>query len=344
MRSAMLFGPKDLRIVETPDPAPPPPGMVKLRFGAGGICGSDLSYYGKFKVGDFDVREPIVLGHEVAGEVVETGSGVTRVKAGDRVAVNPNQPCRVCRTCVAGQGNLCLQMNFYGSAAVYPHIQGVFREYIVCSEAQCFPVPSALDFRIAAMAEPLAVTMHAINRAGSLLGKHILITGCGPIGCLTLMVARRAGAASITVTDLSDAALERALKLGADRAVNSATQADQVEAWSANKGTFDISIECSGSGPGMNTAILATASGGRVVQVGMMGETPVPINRLMSREVDYVGAFRFDREYAWAVAELANGRIDVAPLLTHSYRMEKANDAFVVAADRSQSMKVHLTL
>ncbi|HEX4330163.1 MAG TPA: L-idonate 5-dehydrogenase [Burkholderiales bacterium] len=344
MRSAMLFGPRDLRIVETPDPAPPPPGMVKLRFGAGGICGSDLSYYGKFKVGDFDVREPIVLGHEVAGEVVETGAGVTRVKAGDRVAVNPNQPCRVCRTCVAGQGNLCLQMNFYGSAAVYPHIQGVFREYIVCSEAQCFAVPGGLDFRIAAMAEPLAVTMHAVNRAGSLLGKHLLITGCGPIGCLTLMVARRAGAASITVTDLSDAALARALKLGADRAVNSATQADQVEAWYANKGTFDISIECSGSSPGMNTAILATASGGRVVQVGMMGETPVPINRLMSREVDYVGAFRFDREYAWAVAELANGRIDVAPLLTHSYRMEKANDAFVVAADRSQSMKVHLTL
>ena len=344
MRSAMLFGPKDLRIVETPEPAPPPKGMVKLRFGAGGICGSDLSYYGKFKVGDFDVREPIVLGHEVAGEVVEVGQGVTRVKVGERVAVNPNQPCRVCRTCVAGQGNLCLQMNFYGSAAVYPHIQGVFREYIVASEGQCFPVPASLDFRIAAMAEPLAVTMHAVNRAGSLLGKHVLITGCGPIGCLTLMVARRAGAATITVTDLSDAALQRALQLGADRAVNSATQAEQIEAWYANKGTFDTAIECSGSGPGMNTAILATASGGRVVQVGMMGDTPVPINRLMSREVDYVGAFRFDREYAWAVAELANGRIDVTPLLTHSYRMDKVNDAFVVAADRSQSMKVHLTL
>jgi len=344
MRSAMLFGPKDLRIVETPDPAAPPKGMVKLRFGAGGICGSDLSYYGKFKVGDFDVREPIVLGHEVSGEVVEVGEGVTRVKPGDRVAVNPNQPCRVCRTCIAGQGNLCLQMNFYGSAAVYPHIQGVFREYIVCAEIQCFPVPRSLDFRTAAMAEPLAVTMHAVSRAGSLLGKHVLITGCGPIGCLTLMVVRRAGAATITVTDLSDAALKRALELGADRAVNSATQQDQIEAWYANKGTFDVSIECSGSGPGMNTAILATASGGRVVQVGMMGDTPVPINRLMSREVDYVGAFRFDREYGWAVADLANGRIDVSALLTHQYTMAQANDAFAIAADRSQSMKVHLTL
>ena len=340
----MLFGSKDLRIVQTPDPVPAGRGLVKVRFGAGGICGSDLSYYGKFKVGDFDVREPIVLGHEVSGEVIEIGEGVTRVKVGDRVAINPNQPCRVCRTCIAGQGNLCLQMNFYGSAAVFPHIQGVFREYIVTSEGQCFPVPRSLDYRIAAMAEPLAVTMHAVSRAGSLLGKHLLITGCGPIGCLTLMVARRAGAASITVTDLSDAALKRALTLGADVAVNSKTDAAKVEAWYANKGTFDIAIECSGSGPGMNTAILATASGGRVVQVGMMGETPVPINRLMSREVDYVGAFRFDREYAWAVAELAGERIDVSPLLTHSFSMENANDAFVIAADRAQSMKVHLTL
>jgi L-idonate 5-dehydrogenase len=172
----------------------------------------------------------------------------------------------------------------------------------------------------------------------------VLITGCGPIGCLTLMVARRAGAATITVTDLSDAALKRARELGADRAVNSATQKDEVDAWYANKGTFDISIECSGSGPGMNTAILATASGGRVVQVGMMGDTPVPINRLMSREVDYVGAFRFDREYGWAVADLASGRIDVSALLTHQYTMAQANDAFAIAADRSQSMKVHLTL
>ena len=337
MRSAMLFGPKDLRIVQTPDPVHVGRGQVKVRFGAGGICGSDLSYYGKFKVGDFDVREPIVLGHEVSGEVVEVSEGVNRVKPGERLAINPNQPCRVCRTCVAGQGNLCLQMNFYGSAAVFPHIQGVFREYIVCNAEQCFPVPQALDYRIAAMAEPLAVTMHAVSRAGSLLGKHVLITGCGPIGCLTLMVVRRAGAASITVTDLSDAALARALTLGADQAVNSLTQADKVESWSANKGTFDVSIECSGSGPGMNTAILATASGGRVVQVGMMGETPVPINRLMSREVDYVGAFRFDREYAWAVAELASGRIDVSPLLTHSFSMEQANDAFAIAADRARS-------
>ena len=99
MKSAILYGAHDLRIIDMPEPAPPAAGQVRVRFGAGGICGSDLSYYAKFKVGDFDVREPIVLGHEVSGEVVETGAGVTHLKAGDRVAINPNQPCRVCRTC-----------------------------------------------------------------------------------------------------------------------------------------------------------------------------------------------------------------------------------------------------
>ncbi|MFN0160379.1 MAG: L-idonate 5-dehydrogenase [Burkholderiales bacterium] len=344
MKSAMLYGAKDLRIVELPEPPPPGPGQVRVRFGAGGICGSDLSYFAKFKVGDFAVREPMILGHEVAGEIAETGSGVTRVKAGDRVAVNPNQPCRVCRTCVSGRGNLCLKMNFFGSAAVHPHIQGVFRESLVVPEDLCHKVPGSTDFRVAAMAEPLAVTMHAVNRAGPLIGRHVLITGCGPIGALTLMVARRAGAATVTVTDLADNALARARALGADATVNSATEAERVSSWAENKGTFDVAFECSGSMAGMHTAILSTASGGRVVQVGMMGDTPVPINRLMSREVDFIGAFRFDTEYAWAVRDLAAGAIDVGPLLTHSFPMAEAGAAFAVAADRAVSMKVHLTL
>ncbi len=180
MLMAMLYGAKDLRL-ERGDEPPVGDGQVKVRFGAGGICGSDLSYYGKGRVGDFAVMQPLCLGHEVSGEVVEVGAGVTRVNKGDRVAINPNQPCRICRTCVAGKGHLCLKMNFYGSAAVFPHIQGVFREVIVASEAQCFPVPQSCDFRTAAMAEPLAVALHAVRRAGLLVGKSVLVTGVGPI-------------------------------------------------------------------------------------------------------------------------------------------------------------------
>jgi len=343
MLMAMLYGAKDLRL-ERGDEPPVGDGQVKVRFGAGGICGSDLSYYGKGRVGDFAVMQPLCLGHEVSGEVVEVGAGVTRVKKGDRVAINPNQPCRICRTCVAGKGHLCLKMNFYGSAAVFPHIQGVFREVIVASEAQCFPVPQSCDFRTAAMAEPLAVALHAVRRAGSLVGKSVLVTGVGPIGSLCVLAARRAGAARIVVTDVADGALKRAEALGIDDAVNAVSAPERVGAWYANKGSFDVTFECSGNAAAMTTAIQATASGGCVVQVGMIaGPTAdIPVNRFVSREVDLLGAFRFDSEYGAAVHELATGGIDVSPLLTHTFKMTAANDAFAVAADRSQSMKVHL--
>ena len=343
MLMAMLYGAKDLRL-ERGDEPPVGDGQVKVRFGAGGICGSDLSYYGKGRVGDFAVMQPLCLGHEVSGEVVEVGAGVTRVKKGDRVAINPNQPCRICRTCVAGKGHLCLKMNFYGSAAVFPHIQGVFREVIVASEAQCFPVPQSCDFRTAAMAEPLAVALHAVRRAGLLVGKSVLVTGVGPIGSLCVLAARRAGAARIVVTDVADGALKRAEALGIDDAVNAVSAPERVEAWYANKGSFDVTFECSGNAAAMTTAIQATASGGCVVQVGMIAvpTADIPVNRFVSREVDLLGAFRFDSEYGAAVHELATGGIDVSPLLTHTFKMTAANDAFAVAADRSQSMKVHL--
>lgn len=344
MLMAMLYGAKDLRLERGEDPSVGA-GQVKVRFGAGGICGSDLSYYGKGRVGDFAVMQPLCLGHEVSGEVDEVGAGVTRVRKGDRVAINPNQPCRICRTCKAGKGHLCLKMNFYGSAAVFPHIQGVFREVIVASEEQCFVVPQNCDFRTAAMAEPLAVALHAVRRAGSLIGKSVLVTGVGPIGSLLVLAARRAGAAHIAVTDVADAALRRAEALGIDEALNAISAPEKVEAWYANKGTFDVTFECSGNTAAIATAIQATASGGCVVQVGMLGvpTAEIPVNRFVAREVDLLGAFRFDSEYGAAVEELASGAVDVSSLLTHSYKMSAANDAFAMAADRSQSMKVHLT-
>ncbi len=213
-------------------------------------------------------------------------------------------------------------MNFYGSAALFPHIQGLFREVIVATQAQCFVVPQNCDFRIAAMAEPLAVALHAVRRASSLVGKRVL------------------------VTDVADVALKRAEALGIDEAVNAITSPDKVEAWYANKGPFDATFECSGNAAAIATTIQATASGGCVVLVGMlsMPTAELAVNRCVSREVDLLGAFRFDGEYGAAVQALASGAIDVSSLLTHTYKMTAANNAFAMAADRSRSIKVHLTL
>ncbi|PMS35278.1 L-idonate 5-dehydrogenase [Trinickia symbiotica] len=342
MFAAVLHEPKLIRIddVEPPEPGP---GQVRVRVRAGGICGSDLSYYFKGRSGDFTVREPFVLGHEAAGEIDCTGEGVTGLVKGRRVAVNPGLACGVCRYCRAGMSNHCLDMRFMGSASTFPHTQGMFRQQIVVSASQCVPLPDSVDFAQASMAEPVAVALHAVKQAGSLVGARVLVIGCGPIGCLLVAVARRAGAHRIVAVDLSDHALGTARQVGADDVVNAADTA-AIGRWAEARGFFDVAIEASGSPAGLDTALRSVRAGGTVVQVGNLpaGPSPVPANLVMSKEIRYVGSFRFADEYAIAAEEIAAGRIDLRPLMTHAFSLAEANRAFEIAHDRSQSMKVHL--
>lgn len=343
MKACVLRGAHDLILTDRPDPVPGP-GEVLARLGAGGICGSDLHYFAEGGAGDFRLREPMVLGHEGAGEVVAVGPQVQRVKAGDRVAVNPNHPCGHCRPCEAGRRNLCQNVRFFGSAARFPHVQGLFAELFVAAAENCFPVPAHLSARAAACAEPLAVVLHAVAQAGSLRGRNVLITGSGPIGVLLAAAARREGAARICVTDLFDEPLAIARAMGATETVNVKTQADQLASFEADRGVFDVSFEASGHPSGLASALQSTMPGGIIVQVGMLprGDSPVPMNRIVAKELSLLGTFRFDREYATAVEALANGEIDVAPMLTHEFTFAEAAQAFAMAADKRQAMKVSL--
>ncbi|SAL42321.1 phosphoesterase [Caballeronia peredens] len=342
MLAAVLHEAKKLVIDEIDTPQPQP-GQVQIRVRAGGICGSDLSYYFKGKSGDFAVREPFVLGHEVAGEIAALGEGVTELKIGQRVAVNPGLNCGTCRFCVKGMPNHCLNMRFMGSASTFPHMQGMFRQYITAAARQCVPVPDSLDFAQASMAEPLAVALHALNLAGSLVGAKMLLVGCGPIGCIVLAAARRAGAHRVVAVDLAEKALAMAASLGADETVLANDQA-RIDAWSRERGTFDVVIEASGSPAGLDTALRAVRAGGTVIQLGNLpaGQSPVAANLVMAKELRYQGSFRFTDEYATAADEIASQRIDLRPLMTHAFPLADANRAFEVAQDRSQSMKVHL--
>ena len=188
----------------------------------------------------------MILGHEIAGTVARVGAEVASVKPGQRVAVNPSRPCGACRYCQEGKQNHCLDMRFYGSAMRFPHVQGGFREVLVCDEAQAVPVPPAMSAAQAAFAEPFAVCLHAVNRAGPLLGKRVLVTGAGPIGALTVIAARRAGALEIVATDVADAPLAAARKVGADAAVN-VSEKDALARYGADKGYFDVMFEASGN-------------------------------------------------------------------------------------------------
>ncbi|KMO12561.1 L-idonate 5-dehydrogenase [Methylobacterium indicum] len=341
--AARIHAAKDLR-VETISLREPEADEVVVALGAGGICGSDLSYYGKGRVGDFSLREPMVLGHEVAGTVTRVGAAVTSVKPGDRVAVDPSRPCLSCDYCRAGRSNLCRNMRFFGSAAIFPHVQGGFSEFFLARADQCVPIPDTMPMRVAACGEPLAVALHGIRRAGELLGRHVLIAGAGPIGLLCLMAARLAGARRIVCTDLSDAPLSIAREIGATETINVASEPERLAAYEADKGTFDVALEATGAPAALASLFRVVRPGGRVVQLGMMppGDVPVPANLLMAREIDFVGAFRFHEEYRAAIALLAAGRIDVAPILSAEMPMSRADEAFALAADRSRAIKVHL--
>jgi len=312
---------------------------VLLRLGAGGICGSDLHYYFEGRNGSFVVREPLIPGHEASAVVAAVGSAVTRVREGDKVAVSPSHACGRCGYCREGREQLCEHMRFLGSASRFPHVQGMFCEYFVMGERQCYPVADDVSLGEIAFAEPLAVALHAVNRGGDLLGKSVLVTGAGTIGCLTVLAARLAGAAKIAVSDILDRPLAQATTVGADVALHAARDADALRT-----PQFDVAYEVSGSFKALQTCMAAVKRGGVVVQVGTLPHEPLPfvVNDVMAKEVDLRGAFRWGIEFDWAVGYLASRKVDVRPLLSGQYPLADAVEAFRAAADKNRSTKVQL--
>ena len=334
-----IHGANDLRL-EDDAPAELGAHEVELRLGAGGICGSDLHYFHHGRVGAFVMREPLIPGHEASGIVARIGSGVTLVAVGDKVAINPSHACGQCDYCLAGRFNLCRHMRFLGSASVYPHVQGMFRERFVMGEKQLTTIHEDISLGELACAEPLSIGLHAAHRAGELMGKTVLVTGGGTIGCMCVIAVRLAGAAKVIVCDIAERALTIAKQVGADATIRS----DQVAPESLTD-IADISIEAAGSPGALTTCLKATRRGGRIVQVGTLpaeGISPFPANSIMARELDYVGAFRAAHAFDWAVQYLRTRRVDVRPLLTAQIPLSRSLEAFELASDRSRSTKVQV--
>ncbi|MFK7750991.1 MAG: L-idonate 5-dehydrogenase [Sedimentitalea sp.] len=340
MKSIVIHAAKDLRI-EQREVAKPGPGEVRIAMAAGGICGSDLHYYNHGGFGAITLREPMVLGHEVSGHVAELGEGVTELRVGQLVAVSPSRPCYDCRFCHEGAHNHCLNMRFYGSAMPFPHIQGAFQQELIADVAQCAPA-DGLSPGEAAMGEPLAVCLHATRQAGEMLGKTVLVTGCGPIGMLSILAARRAGAGRIIATDISDFTLDLARKIGADDVVNMASNPDGLAQFEADKGQFDVLYECSGVAAALAGAVPAMRPGGVIVQLGLGGDMSLPMMAITAKELSLRGSFRFHSEFFTGVSLMQKGLIDVKPLITHTLGIDDAVKAFDLAGDRSQAVKAQI--
>jgi L-idonate 5-dehydrogenase len=333
-----IHGAHDLRL-EQDGPAELSPTDVEMRLGAGGICGSDLHYYQHGRVGAFVVREPLIPGHEVSGTVARIGSAVTRVAVGDKVAINPSHACGQCDYCLGERLNLCRNMRFLGSASVFPHVQGMFRERFVMGERQLTPITEDISLGELACAEPLSIGLHAVHRAGNLTGKTVLVTGGGTIGSMSVIAARLAGAARIICCDIADRPLQTARSVGADVGLRSdlASDAELTD-------IADVCIEAAGSPAALMTCLKAARKGGRIVQVGTLPAEGVlfPANSIMARELDYVGAFRAAHAFDWAVQYLRTRRVDVRPLLSAQIPLSRALEAFELASDRTRSTKVQV--
>lgn len=293
-----------------------------------GICGSDVHYWVNGRIGDFIVTEPLVMGHESSGVVVATGEGVDSFKIGDRVAIEPGLPCRMCSYCKEGRYNLCPDMRFCAT----PPKDGSLAQFYTHAADFCYKLPDHVSFDEGALLEPLSVGVHACQRAGVKVGSTVLVCGAGPIGLVCMLVANACGASKVIMTDIDEGRLKVAKEMGATHTIHVTSQdanalaAAVVEKVGAHP---HMSIECSGAQSSIATAIYATKSGGVVVLVGLGApEVKIPVVNASVREVDIRGIFRYCNCYPVALEMVASGKVDVKPLVTHRYTLEECLDAF----------------
>lgn len=315
--TAVLFAPDNLQLVQRPVPEIKSDGKmswdvvlsifvlshspyfieVLLEMSCVGICGSDVHYYAHGRCGPFVVEKPMAMGHEAAGVVVKIGDSVKNLQVGDRVAIEPGVPCRLCAKCKTGRYNLCSDMKFCAT----PPYDGNLTRFYAHPADFCFKLPDHVSMEEGALLEPLSVGVHACKRGGVGVDSKVLILGAGPIGLVTLLTAKAMGASKILITDLVEDRLKFAKELGATYTVQvnrDMKETDLLELIHKTMGEEPtITIDCSGVESTTRMAVLATAIGGCVVIVGMGPvEIKIPLGHAICREVDIRGVFRYCNE------------------------------------------------
>lgn len=316
MRAAVLVEQGRIEVQERAVPIPLDD-EVLVQVASVGVCGSDVHYYREGRIGDFVVTGPLVLGHEVSGRIVDVGAAVDRSRIGERVAIEPQRPCRRCRQCLSGHYNLCPFMEFYGT----PPIDGALCEYVTIQSLFAHPVSDSVTDDMAALLEPLSVGVWAARKAGIAPGSRVLIAGAGPIGIVAAQTARAFGAVEIIVTDVVEGRRTAALDRGATAVLDPAT--DSV----AELGV-DAFIDCSGATPAIRSGISAVRGHGSVVLVGMgADEVPLPLSLIQNRELRLTGVFRYAHTWPTAESLVANGRVDLESLVTGHFDLDHTADA-----------------
>lgn len=302
------------------------PDQAVVRIEAVGICGSDVAYFTVGRIGDWVVDGPIVLGHETAGQVVEVGENVTNVTAGDRVAIEPGTPCRNCRECMAGRYHLCPGLKFLAT----PPYDGALLQYLLIDARNLFPIPDSMSYEEGAMVEPLSVGIWACHRAGLEPGDDVLVTGAGPVGILAAQTARALGAASVTLVDVSDFRLGLAKQFGFD--VEKSDEPSQRH--------FDVLLECSGAPGVLASGLWRLRTNGRAAMVGLPKQSlELPLSKLNVKELTISLVNRYSHTWPTGIALVSSGRVDVKPLITHTFDLSETADALNLTSTTRDSMK-----
>jgi L-iditol 2-dehydrogenase len=323
MLASVLTEVQTLRIEERPVPVPGA-GQVLVEVAAVGVCGSDVHYYRHGRIGDFVVDAPMILGHELSGRIVAVGDRVDAGRVGQRVAVEPQHPCRRCKQCKAGRYNLCPHMEFYAT----PPIDGAFCRYVVIDDDMAHPVPDSMSDDAAALLEPLSVAIATMRKAHVAPGTSILIAGAGPIGVLCAQAARAFGASRIVVTDLVPSRREEALRFGATEVIDpTAVDVATIE-------PVDAFVDATGVPAAVVSGIKAVGPAGHVVLVGMgADEYALPVSHIANLEINVTGVFRYTDTWPAAIHLVTSGAVDLDGMVTGKYDLEHAADALESDSD-----------
>ena len=325
MKAAILYKPLDMRIEEIEIPQIGP-NEVLVRMKRVGICGSDVHYYLHGRIASFVIENPLILGHECSGEIVEVGKNVSNLEPGLRVVIEPGFVCGKCFYCKIGRYNLCREVRFYGT----PPVHGAFAEYVTAPEQNVYPIPENLSYEEGAMIEPLAVGMMATKMGGVSVNDTVAVLGAGPIGQMILQAAKVHGAPEIYVTDIVNYRLEYAKKYGASEVINASSEdvVSKIDDLTDGEGV-DVAIDASGAPSAIQQAISIVRPGGRIVLVGYPpSDVPLPIAEVISKEITLQGIHRYANVYPAAIKAVSSGKAIVKPYVTHIFPFEKIVEGF----------------
>jgi len=324
MKGAFLYKPGEIRIEEMDIPTPKDDEAL-IRIKAVGVCGSDVHFFEVGRIGDFVVKEPLILGHECAGEVVEVGKAVRNVKVGDKVAIEAGVPCRKCEYCKRGRYNLCSNVTFLAT----PPFHGAYREYITHPEDFLFKLPENMTYEEGAMIEPLSVGTYAAERGGVNVRNTVAIIGAGTIGLMTLQAVKARGATDVIITDLEPFRLEIAKKLGATQTVNAREDDAVQKVLEYTNGGADVVLEAVGLPMTIQQSIKMAKPGAIIVLIGMptVDDIPIRVVEAICKEVDIRGIFRYANAYKPAINLVSKGKIDVKSMITTRFPLDKVQEA-----------------